>query len=159
MLGYREEIWASIKKSSGMILTIAGLLLMAFGLLNLTMVGSLLFAVGLLFGLMLVISGIILHFDWLPTNIRSKDGMGSLLICLSPFLLASGLICFFVALPDVNAASFIQQTVARGRLKPDAYILQVPYVRIYLWLALLLPASGVIAFVTGLFLRILDDFF
>jgi hypothetical protein len=104
-------------------------------------------------------SGLIVHFDWLPTNIRSKDGMGSILICLSPFLLASGLICLFIALPDWNAASFVAETVARGRVKPGAWIVEVPYVRIYLWLALLLPASGVIAFASGLFLRILDNFF
>jgi len=158
MLAEREDILGFLKNSVGIILVLAGLLLIVFGLLNLTSTGSLLFAFGLFFGLMLIIGGLIVHFDWFPSNIRSKDGFGSLLMCISPFLIASGLVCFFITQPNWSAAVVLPQSI-RGRILPGQWIIEVPYVRVYLWLAILLPITGTLAFAVGFFLRVLDNFF
>jgi hypothetical protein len=158
----RQSIRGAFSSRKGdfldVMLVLIGVLLIGIGVLGASPIESLILMVGLLLGLFLIMTGVMRHYDWFPDKILSKNGLGTLLMCISPFLLVSSASLVFFADFDWAHSRLLPVEIGHGRIDPNWYIVEVPLVRIYVPLAALLMLVSIAVFLVGLLLKVLDNF-
>lgn len=149
-----------VKDSLGKILVAVGFLSFVIGVLNTSKMGSLVFAVGLFLGVCLMVIGLAINFELFKVKIRSREGTGTILMCIAPLIIVSGVIALFFA--EYNwAGRYLMPTQRRGYIVKDGSILAiviVPLARRYLWLFKPLIVAGAILFAVGVLLKLSDNF-
>ena len=100
-----------------------------------------------LFGGFLIVSGIALHFESFTLKVPSREGWGTILMCVSVLCMSGAIM---VALFAVAGKAYLLPTSFR---RGADYILLVELVRPTLWLAPILLWGGVGLFLFGLALK------
>jgi len=152
----RYSIIDFLKAVLGQILIIAGIFFIGVGLLFSSLMGSLVFAAGLFLGVLLIVVGVVIYLELFRINLRSWDGLGTILMCIAPLLIVTGFIFLFFTQPDFTRAYWMP-IAPHGRIIPNQWILTVPLARIYMWFTIPLLIIGAVTFVVGFFLKVLDN--
>jgi len=152
----RPSVLDFFKAIFGQILIVTGILFMGAGLLFITQMGSIAFAVGLFLGTLLMVLGFVVYLELFRINFRSWDGLGTILLCVAPMLTVAGFILLFFTAPDFENAYWMP-VMPHGRVIPNQWILTVPLARIYVWLTIPLLIAGAAFFVVGFLLKVFDN--
>jgi hypothetical protein len=107
-------------------------------------------AVSLISGVLLIVVGIILHYESFTWKVPSAEGWGTILMCISAVFMAATVIVFFFAVPG---RVFILSGL-RGRSESTMLI---TLTRPNAWLAPILASIGIGLLVFGVVLKFLRD--
>lgn len=132
----------------GRIMVLAGFLFLVISVLLFTPMYQWLFAVSFFLGVFLIIFGIALHFESFTLKVPSREGWGTILICVSAFCIASALIVALFAV--VGETHILPTSFRRGAEN----IILISLARPNAWLAPILIWAGVGFFVFGLLLKL-----
>ena len=156
MFTKKDAVFEFVKDASGKALIFAGLFSIVVGLLYVSPMGSLTCGLGLFLGVLLIDVGFAVQFEWFRGELRSKEGVGNLLMGIAPLLIAGGAVALIFAEPDWSA-SYILPRFKMGFVKGSGWAVVVtPLVRVYLWIAVPLAIVGVVLFVVGFLIRLSD---
>jgi len=154
----KDSVVDFFQEAMGRILIAIGVLFVGGGLLFASSRGSLPFALGLFLGVLFIVVGFGIQAEVFSVNFLSKDGIGTLLILISPLLIVSGFIFMFFSEPDWSQQMLIPKMVGL-HLVPGRWVLIVPLARIYIWLTMPLLIAGALSFAAGLLLKVFDNYF
>jgi len=134
---------------SGNIMIFSGFSLLVAGLMLLDTYGSLLSATTFFFGIVFVCFGAFSRLGLFYLKLRSFDGLGTILVCVSVvfFALSIALLEFLA----VNGVFVVSQSI-RGFLQ--GYILITTTYRPYAWLSAYSIWACIVSLVTGLILKV-----
>mgnify|MGYP006267259127 CR=1 FL=1 len=144
------EILDYISDYIGKIMFLTGTVLLVIGALAMNLYGSILSAGSLFFGILFVVFGLFTQLGFLSGKIRSLNGAGTLLICLSIVLAAFGLVV--VEFVDVTSKGVVAE-IFRGAVM--GYRLLLSSDRPYVWLSVICIQVGIGFFLAGLALKII----
>lgn len=160
MLTKRDIVFQFMKDSFGKALIFVGISSAVIGLLFVSAMGTLVSALGLFLGVLFIDAGFAVQFELFNAELRSKEGLGNILLCISPLLIAGGAISLLFAVPDYSHAYMLPPTRMGWVEGFKGWVVVVaPLVRVYLWMAIPLAVAGVVLFVVGFLFRLYDVFF
>jgi hypothetical protein len=161
MLIKKDAVFEFLRDCFGKALLVVGLFSIAIGLLYVSPMGSLVCALGLFLGVLMIDVGFVIQFELFRTKLRSREGVGNLLVCVAPLLITGGAVALLFAEPDWTESYLIP----RFRMGIFAnkgegwFIVVAPLVRIYLGIAIPLAIAGVVVFVIGFLIKLSDAVF
>lgn len=136
------------KEYSGKIMFLIGIMLLVVGLLFLSSLGSPLSAGSIFFGIILLVFGLLIQLGFFYGNLRSLNGLGIFLICLSVVLIA-----FSIALLQFVEISVLHIVTLVFRGTITGYKVVLGSERTYIWLSALLLRTGLISLIVGLAIK------
>jgi hypothetical protein len=110
-------------------------------------------AASLLLGVLLIVVGTIVHFESFTLKVPSREGWGTVLVCVSSVFMASAVIVSLFAVPSSIFA--MPTSYHRGA----DYIILVSLTRPNAWLAPILVWVGIGLLVLGIVLKFSEDIF
>jgi len=110
-------------------------------------------AASFLLGVLLIVVGTILHFESFALRVPSREGWGTILICVSAVFMATAAIVAFFAVPGSGWMS-------RAGFKPgQRSVILITLARPNAWLAPILGWTGIGLLVFGAMLKFFRDVF
>ncbi len=110
-------------------------------------------AASFLVGVHLIVVGTILHFESFTLKVPSREGWGTILICVSAELVAAATMLALFAVPG-------RAVILPTGFKPGSgYIAIINSTRPYLWLAPILALSGIGLLLFGVVLKFFREIF
>jgi len=138
-----------VTENFGKIMVFSGVGLFIIGFLLLTGFGSMWSAISLFFGILLVAFGFFALFGFFSGNLRSLNGLGTILICLSIVFFALSLVVFQFL--NVVVVRWLQEVFRGGSLGARALLSSE---RPYLWLSGLSMEAALALLVIGVVLKV-----
>lgn len=142
-----------IRDVIGKIMIVAGSFLLILAVALFSRAYQWLSAASFLFGVLLILVGIILHFESLTLKVPSLEGWGTILICISAMFMATAVVAFFFAVP--GKPYLIPSSFRQGAPKIVVITLAHPNA----WLTPILACIGVGFLALGVFLKFFRDIF
>ncbi len=133
------------------IMIIAGFFFVIVAVLEFTVAYQLFSISSFVFGIFLVVIGIALHFESPKLKIPSVGGWGTILICLSPILMA---IAFAVPLYAVIGRTYIMPTSFRQGAQQ---LILIDLARPNTWVGPILFWSGIGVLILGILIKFFSD--
>jgi len=135
------------------ILLVAGFFLLIVAIVLFSPIYQWFSAASFLFGVLLIVVGTILHFESFTLKVPSREGWGTILICVSAVFLATAVIVTFFAEP--GSVHMLPTSWKPG----GEYIILISLTRPVAWLAPILAWSGIGLLVFGVTLKFFRDIF
>ena len=138
-----------VTENFGKIMVFSGVVLLIIGFLLLTGFGSMWSAISFFFGVLLVAFGFFAMFGFFSGNLRSLNGLGTILICLSVVFFALSLVVFQFL--NIVVIGWLAEVFRGGSLGARALLSSE---RPYLWLSGLSMDVALMLFVIGVVLKV-----
>jgi uncharacterized membrane protein len=138
-----------LEEYSGSIMITAGIVLLVVGLMSYNTFGSLLSAASLFFGIIFVSFGFLARLGFFYLRLRSLNGLGTILVCLSVVFFA--LSVTFIEFQAVKGIRTVPNFI-RGFIY--GYSVIVTTYRPYVWLGLTTIWISLAAFLAGLIVKV-----
>lgn len=135
------------------IMAVVGFVFVIIAVLQFSPMYQLFSVASFLFGVFLIIFGVALHFESLTLKVPSREGWGTIMICVSAFCIASA--AMFALFAVVDKLLILPTSFRRGADN----IMVITLARPYAWLAQILIWAGVGLFVFGLVLKFSREIF
>jgi len=139
-----------VTENFGKIMIFGGVGLLIIGFLTLNSFGTLWSAISLFFGILLFAYGFFALFGFFSGNLRSLNGLGTILICISVVFFALSLVVFQFL--DITVVGWVQEVFRGGRLPFLRPLLSSE--RPYLWLSGLSVEVALTFLVIGVVLKV-----
>jgi len=148
-----KTVWGFVGGVVDKVFVLIGFSLLIFAVSSFSQAYQWEFALGLPLGVFLIMVGIVLHFEVFTLKIPSREGYGTILLCVSVLFMAGAVIAAFFAVPGESYAFPTSD-------KPGAkWITVLQLERPNAWLAPILFGLGVGLLILGFVLRSFRDIF
>jgi hypothetical protein len=148
-----EVVWSDVTdfvtEYLGKIMFLVGALLMAFGILNLNLFGTMMSAISLFLGTLFIVFGIFVLLGVFSVEFRSLNGISLILICASVVFLAMS----FVSLQFLST-EVVDINPYYYRMHFLYYVIYLRSERPYLWASSLFAFLALASFIAGVVLKV-----
>lgn len=148
-----RTVLESLGDVAGRLMVAAGIFLVIFAVLQFTPAYQWFSFASFLFGVFLIVTGIAVHFESFRVKVPSKEGWGTILMCLSVLCIAAAVTFLFYA--EVGRAYIMPTSFRRGAEK----LILIDLARPTAWLAPILFWTGIGFLVSGFVLKFSKEIF
>jgi len=148
-----KSAWELLRDAIDKLMLVAGFFLLIIAVFLFSPIYQWVSAVSFLFGVLLIVVGTILHFESFSLKVPSREGWGTILICVSTVFMASAVIVFLFAVPG---PAYLVPTSFRPGAES---ILLITLTRPNAWLAPILAWIGTGLLILGALIKFFWDIF
>ncbi len=144
-----DDLRSHLRDNGGIVVFVLGLIFLMMAVFSFSMLGSIVTAVTVFFGILMVFLGLPLQLGMFSAGLRSLSGLGMLFVSISVALFALSVAAWqFMEVSSVTIVPYLWEAFVRG------HIIYIYYERPYLFISYLCLESGLGLFIIGVGMKI-----